>query len=291
VVNQSSGLCATAAGGSTANGTAVVQQACTSAASQLWKFVPTSVSGYYDVVNDNAQAEDETWNITGGDGATAPGDTLQMWNYGGTGNTNALFSAKLGSSGSYTFVADNSGLCLDAPSNTSGVQLVQSTCNSTSAQAFSLVPNSGINSSSWFEVVNEGSGLCASAAGGSTANGTAVQQLACTGATSQLWQFAPTSVSGTYEVVNENAESEGESWNITGGVGATAPGDTLQIWNYGGTGNTNALFSANLQYSGYYTFAADNSGLCLDAPSTSSGVQLEQYGCNGTPSQAFSLVP
>ena len=48
---------------------------------------------------------------------------------------------------------------------------------------------------------------------------------------------------------------------------------------------------AALQYSGYYTFAADNSGLRIDAPSTSSGVQLEQYSCNGTPSQAFSLVP
>ena len=249
------------------------------------------VSGYYDVVNDNAQSEGETWNITGGVGATAPGDTLQTWNYGGTGNTNALFSAKLGSSGSYTFAADNSGLCLDAPSTSSGVQLVQHTCNGSTAQAFSLVPNSGINTSSWFEVVNEGSGLCASAAGGSTANGTAVEQLACTGATSQLWQFVPTSVSGYYEVVNENAQSEGESWNITGGVGATAPGTPLQTWNYGGTGNTNALFSGDLQYSGYYTFAADNSGLCIGAPSTSSGVQLEQSTCNGTPSQAFSLVP
>ena len=59
---------------------------------------------------------------------------------------------------------------------------------------------------------------------GLTANGTAVEQLACTGATSQLWKFVPTSVSGYYEVVNDNAQSEGESWNITGGVGATAPG-------------------------------------------------------------------
>jgi phenylacetic acid degradation operon negative regulatory protein len=98
-------------------------------------------------------------------------------------------------------------------------------------------------------------------------------------------------VSGYYEVVNDNAQSEGESWNITGGVGATAPGDTLQTWNYGGTGNTNALFASDLQYSGYYSFVADNSGLCLEAPSTSSGVQLEQYTCNGTPSQAFSLLP
>jgi hypothetical protein len=291
VVNQSSGLCATAAGGSTANGTAVVQQACASSASQLWKFVPTSVSGYYDVVNDNAQSEGETWNITGGDGSTAPGDTLQIWNYGGTGNTNALFSAKLGSSGYYTFTPDNSSLCLAVPSTTSGAQLDQNTCNGSTAEAFSLVPNSGINSSSWLEVVNESSGLCASAAGGSTANGAAVEQSACTGATSQLWQFVPTSVSGYYEVLNENAQSEGESWNITGGATATAPGVPLQIWNYGGTGNTNALFSANLQYSGYYSFAADSSGLCLDAPSTSSGAQLEQYTCTGTAAEAFSLVP
>ena len=291
VVNEASGLCATAAGGSTANGTAVEQSACTSAASQLWRFMPTSVSGYYEVVNDNAQSEDESWNITGGVGATAPGDTLQIWNYGGTGNTNALFAADLGSSGYYTFAAGNSGLCLDAPSASSGVQLEQETCNSSTAQAFSLVPNSGINTSSWYEVVNEGSGLCASAAGGSTANGTAVEQLACTGATSQLWQFVPTSVSGYYEVVNDNAQSEDESWNITGGVGATAPGDTLQTWNYGGTGNTNALFAGDLQYSGYYTFTADNSGLCIAAPAASSGVQLEQGTCDGTPSQAFSLVP
>ena len=125
--------------------------------------------------------------------------------------------------------------------------------------------------SSWFEVVNQSSGLCATAAGGSTANGTAVDQVACTGAASQLWKFVPSGVSGYYEVVNNNSQSEGESWNITGGVGATAPGDTLQTWNYGGTGNTNALFSASLGSSGNYTFTADNSGLCLAAPSTSSG--------------------
>jgi hypothetical protein len=291
VVNEASGLCATAAGGSTANGTAVEESPCTSAASQLWRFMPTSVSGNYEVVNDNSQSEGESWNITGGVGATATGDTLQTWNYGGTGNTNALFAADPGSSGDYTFVADNSGLCLDAPSTASGAQLEQNTCNSSTAEAFTLVPNSGINTSSWYEVVNEGSGLCATAAGASTANGTAVEETPCTGATSQLWQFAPTSVSGYYEVVNDNAQSEGESWNITGGVGATAPGDPLQIWNYGGTGNTNALFAGDLQYSGYYSFTVDNSGLCLGAPSTSSGAQLEQNTCSANPSQAFSLLP
>jgi hypothetical protein len=148
----------------------------------------------------------------------------------------------------------------------------------------------GLNTSAWYEVVNQTSGLCASAAGGGTANGTAVEELACTGATSQLWKFVPTSVSGYYEVVNENAQSEGESWNITGGVGATAPGTPLQIWNYGGTGNTNALFSAQAGSSGTYTFAADNDGLCLDAPSTATGAQLEQETCNSTSAQTFTLV-
>jgi predicted alpha-1,2-mannosidase len=158
--------------------------------------------------------------------------------------------------------------------------------------SFSSSSTTGINPSAWYEVVNTNSGLCASAAGGGTANGTAVQQLACTGATSQLWQFVPTSVSGEYEVLNDNAQSEGESWNITGGVPATASGDLLQTWNYGGTGNTNALFAATQQASGSYAFTADNSGLCIDTPgsSTTSGVQLQQYTCNNTSAQSFNLV-
>jgi predicted alpha-1,2-mannosidase len=149
----------------------------------------------------------------------------------------------------------------------------------------------GINTSAWYEIINQNSGLCASAAGGSTANGAAVQQLACTGATSQRWQFVP-ATTGYYEILNENAQSEGESWNITGGVGATANGDLLQTWNYGGPGNTNALFAANAQTGGYYTFTADNDGLCIDTPgsSTTGGVQLQQYTCNGTSAQSFQLV-
>jgi len=75
-------------------------------------------------------------------------------------------------------------------------------------------------------------------------------------------------------------------------VSATASGDLLQTWNYGGTGNTNALFTATLESSGYYNFIADNSGLCIDTPgaSTTAGVQLEQYTYNSTGAQEFRLV-
>jgi hypothetical protein len=149
----------------------------------------------------------------------------------------------------------------------------------------------GINTSAWYEIVNTGSGLCLGAAGAGTANGTAVQQLSCNGATSELWQFVP-AATGYYEVLNDNAQSEGESWNITGGVSATASGDLLQTWNYGGPGNTNALFAAHAQSGGAYTFTADNSGLCLDVPdaSVAAGSQIQQYTCNGTAAQAFTLV-
>jgi beta-glucosidase len=149
----------------------------------------------------------------------------------------------------------------------------------------------GGSTGTWYKVVNENSGLCASAAGGGTANGTAVEQLACTGATSQLWQLVPVAT-GYDEVLNDNAQSEGQSWNITGGTTATASGALLQTWDYGGTTNTNALFAADLQSNGYYNFIADNSGLCIDTPSasTASGVQLQQYTCNGTGAQEFSLV-
>ncbi|HEV3172496.1 MAG TPA: carbohydrate-binding protein [Actinocrinis sp.] len=151
--------------------------------------------------------------------------------------------------------------------------------------------SAGINTSAWYEVVNQNSGLCASAANGGTASGTAVEQLSCTGASSQLWQFVPVAT-GEYEVLNQNAQGAGEAWNITGGVTATASGALLQMWAYGGTSNTNELFAANQQSNGNYTFVADNSGLCIDTPgaSTTSGVQLEQYTCNGTAAQAFSLV-
>ena len=145
--------------------------------------------------------------------------------------------------------------------------------------------------SAWYEIVNENSGLCESAAGAGTTNGTAVEQLACTGATSQLWQLVTTST-GLDQVLNDNAQSEDQSWAITGGNSATASGDLLETSAYTGTSDTSALFTVTKQTSGDYTFVANNSGLCIDTPSasTASGVQLEQFTCNGTPAQSFGLV-
>jgi hypothetical protein len=148
-----------------------------------------------------------------------------------------------------------------------------------------------INSSDYYEVVNENSGLCEEPAGGATANGTAVEQEPCASpaTAAQEWQFVSAG-SGDYEVLNINGAAGGESWNVTGGTGATASGDLIQIWAYGDA--TNEQWDATSVAGGYYTFTAHNSGLCLDTPgaSTASGVQLQQYTCNGTGAQEFKLV-
>jgi hypothetical protein len=216
-------------------------------------------------------------------------DALHITNSSGTNLSGNVNIASTG--GWQTWATVTTSVTLPAGTQTLTVNQDNGGWNLNDLAFASSGGGSGINTSAWYEVVNQNSGLCASAVGGSTANGTAVQQLACTGATSQRWQFVPVAT-GYYEVLNENAQSQGESWNITGGVGATASGTLLQTWNYGGTGNTNALFAANPQTGGYYTFTADNSGLCIDTPgaATTSGVQLEQYTCNGTGAQSFQLV-
>jgi hypothetical protein len=216
-------------------------------------------------------------------------DALHIANAAGTNLSGNIAAPNTG--GWQTWAAATATVTLPAGVQTLTIDQDNGGWNIYNLSLKSASTGSGISTSAWYEVVNANSGLCVGAAGAGTANGTAVQQSACTGATSQLWQFS-TAATGYYEVLNDNAQSEGESWNITGGVSATASGDLLQTWNYGGPGNTNALFAANAQSSGAYTLTADNSGLCVDVPnaSTASGVQLQQYTCNGTTAQQFTLT-
>jgi hypothetical protein len=159
----------------------------------------------------------------------------------------------------------------------------------TFANAGSTGGGSGINTADWYEIVNQNSGLCESAAGAGTTTGTAVEQLACTGATSQLWQFVPAGTSG-YEILNENAQSANEAWNITGA--SLSSGALVELAAYSGAADTSAQFAPTQQTGGNYTLVVANSGLCVDTPSASvtSGVQIQQFTCNGTPAQGFNLV-
>ena len=85
------------------------------------------------------------------------------------------------------------------------------------------------------------------------------------------------------------------SWNVKGGKGATTNGTPIQLWSYGGANNEQwkAIYlSTDSNGNNVYKFIAQSSGLCMDVPGASkvNEQQLDQFSCNGTNAQAFTLV-
>ncbi|WP_377273961.1 RICIN domain-containing protein [Peterkaempfera sp. SMS 1(5)a] len=136
----------------------------------------------------------------------------------------------------------------------------------------------------WTTVVAGNSGKCVDAAAASTADGTAVQQYTCNGTGAQLWQFQD--VGNGYYRVNSQGDAT-RTWDVTDV--STADSAKVQLWAYGG-GN-NQQWQPVAEPSGAYHFVNRNSGKCLDVPSasTADSVQLQQYTCNGTTAQSFTL--
>jgi hypothetical protein len=148
----------------------------------------------------------------------------------------------------------------------------------------------GISPTAWYTVRNLNSGMCTDGAGGSTANGTRVQQWPCDGGLKQQWQFRPTD-NGYYNVVPRTSTSL--TWDVTGGAGATGNGVKVQLWSFGGSGGPNQQWRPESLGGGRWRFRARHSGRCLDVPgaSVTMGVQLQQWDCNGTGAQSFVLTP
>jgi Ricin-type beta-trefoil lectin domain len=151
---------------------------------------------------------------------------------------------------------------------------------------------STISTAAWYNVVNTNSSLCVDATGWGTGNGTLVQQYTCAASqANQEWQFQPTD-SGYYRVVNRNAYNATATnvvWDVTGGPWATADQIPVQLWSY--VGNTNQQWMPVPLGNGAYKFVARNSSKCLDVPGASLVVSghLQQYDCNGTGAQSYTL--
>ncbi|WP_329189172.1 RICIN domain-containing protein [Actinacidiphila glaucinigra] len=136
----------------------------------------------------------------------------------------------------------------------------------------------------WVTVAAKHSGKCVDAAAAGTADGTAVQQYACNGTTAQQWQFQPTS-DGYVRVNNRNDASK--AWDVTDvSVADAAP---VQLWSY--SNGANQQWLPVEEAGGTYHFVNRNSGKCLDVPAASAadGARIQQYTCNGTSAQSFSL--
>jgi len=145
----------------------------------------------------------------------------------------------------------------------------------------------GIDSSAWYNVVNQNSSACVDAANFGTTNGTAVQQWACGYQQhNQEWQFRPTD-SGYYKIVSRAAPAE--AWDVTN-LGTTN-GTPIQLWQFGG--GTNQQWEPISLGNGVFEFTDRASGgRCLDVPgsSTANGARLQIYDCNGTDAQAWTLI-
>jgi hypothetical protein len=145
--------------------------------------------------------------------------------------------------------------------------------------------SAAIDPSVWYTVTAQNSAKCVDARAASTANGTAVQQYACNDTAPQQWQFQPTT-DGYYRVNSRNDPAQ--VWDVAD-VSA-ADGGLIQLWTYG---NGNNQQWRPEEINGAHRFVSRHSGKCLDVPgaSTSDSQQLQQYACNGTPAQSFTLTP
>lgn len=151
--------------------------------------------------------------------------------------------------------------------------------------------SSTISTTAWYTIVNTNSSLCLGSASGSTTAGAALQQNTCGTSQSQQWQLQPSADSGYYQVVNRSASTASNMlvWDVTGGAWQTADGATIQL--YTSKVETNEEWMPVSVGNGAYKFVVKNSGKCLDVPGASSAVQLQmqQYTCNGTGAQSFTL--
>ncbi|MEV8613207.1 RICIN domain-containing protein [Amycolatopsis sp. NPDC051373] len=148
------------------------------------------------------------------------------------------------------------------------------------AQAQAIAPDQ------WFTVQSVNSGKCVDAKSAASANGTVVQQYSCNQTASQAWQFQPTS--DGYVRVNSQLNAA-QSWDITNV--SKADGGLVQLWSY--SNGLNQQWQPVQEASGTYHFVNRNSGKCLDVPSASIAdrVQLQQYTCNNTSAQSFTMAP
>jgi hypothetical protein len=151
-----------------------------------------------------------------------------------------------------------------------------------------------ISSSAWYAIVNTNSTLCIDASLWGYSNGTVLTQATCgTAQANQEWQFQPTD-SGYYQVVSRNAllrTGNDVAWEVAGGPWATANLIKTQLWTF--VEATNQQWMPIWLGDGAYKFVARNSSKCLDVPGGSSAVnvQLQQFDCNGSGAQSYTLQP
>jgi hypothetical protein len=134
-----------------------------------------------------------------------------------------------------------------------------------------------------YRIVSRQSGKVLDVTGGSTADGTNVEQWTYHSATNQQWQVTSLG-NGQYKIIGV---ASGKSLDIN--ANSTTDGANVQIWTYNGGNNQRFTFIQTT--GGYYRITPVHSGKCLDVSggSTSDGANVQQWTYNGTNNQQWIL--
>ncbi|AOR30517.1 hypothetical protein BFF78_05125 [Streptomyces fodineus] len=128
-------------------------------------------------------------------GATGPGKPIVQWPSNNGANQQWLLTRT--SSGAYTVMSANSGLCLDTPdpqNSTPPVQLVQNRCDGAASQQWKI---EAVGDGT-YTLANTANGLLADNAKSSTTEGTEIVQWRSNGGANQRWTLTPLTRVGTY---------------------------------------------------------------------------------------------
>jgi len=282
-----SGLSVQVSSGSTAEGAAINTAGYSGSNQQQFMFLKNG-GGYVLKARHSGKCADlKDWS---GDA----GGLLQQLTCGGGANQTFVLQPTGGASapiaeGRYSIRSVNSNLCLDVPnsSTANGTQLQQYSCNGSGAQQYDVwyVGNSR------YEVRNVTSGRCIDLYSAWTINGTAVQQYDCNQTNAQRWFISGI---GDGSVQFKSVIDSSKVWDVSNV--STTPGAAVWLWSNGQGANQrwwlNPVVYAPAVADGSYSLKNVNSGKCIDVPnsSTAPGVQLQQYSCNGSNAQRFTLT-
>ncbi|KRD20925.1 MULTISPECIES: RICIN domain-containing protein [unclassified Streptomyces] len=123
--------------------------------------------------------------------STADGLQLIQWTCHGEANQNFTFTPVGGTTDQYGIGTSAGGRCVDVngASGADNATIVQRACGTGAGQKFRLVPVTVSGTTDVFSLQSVSSGKCVTPAGDSSASGTGLVQLPCTGAAARTWRL------------------------------------------------------------------------------------------------------
>ncbi|MGR6918389.1 RICIN domain-containing protein [[Actinomadura] parvosata] len=166
----------------------------------------------------------------------------------------------------------------------SGRTVLVNTANG--AGAWYEIDAAGVADAAVYRAVNLGSHRCLDVSEGAVANGTRIQQWACSGAPAQRWR-AERRAAGVFSFVNPKS---GKCLDVPNGNISVDPGDKVHLWTCNGTGAQDWLPVA-VGRSAYLVKPRDNQALCLDVAdgSAADGAEARVTPCTNAASQFWHL--